>query len=79
MNLNGLRSTSVRADQIGPMAKAGIVEGVIASFDCVFVADPNREPVAAVFLDLEGHFAVFVAFLLQGRLEQAEVVVVAFG
>lgn len=79
MNLNGASSTTVGAHQICPVAEVGVVECVVAGRDRVFVARANGQPVARVFVDLEGHLAGSVAFLLQRGLQQTEVVVVAFG
>lgn len=61
------------------MSQNGIIECIVAIGYCVFVADAYCQPVAAVFLDFEGNFARLVAFLLQGRLYKAEVVVITFG
>lgn len=60
------------------MAEGGVVECVVAVGYCIFIADAHSQPVAAVLLDLECHFARFVAFVLEGGFQQAEVVVVAF-
>jgi hypothetical protein len=61
------------------VSEVGVVEGVAAGGDGVFVAGSYCQPVAGVLLDAEGHAAGPVALLLEGRLEQAEVVVVSLG
>jgi hypothetical protein len=78
MNLDRERCTSVGADEIGAVAEGGVVEGVVIGCDRIFVTEADCKPVADVFLDLEGHLAGFVALLLEGRLNQTEVVVVSF-
>lgn len=79
MNLNGASSTAVGAHQVRPVAEVRVVECVVAGRDRVFVAGANGQPVARVFVDLEGHLAGTVSFLLQGGLQQTEVIVVALG
>lgn len=79
MNLHGGGGTAVGGDEVGAVAEVGVVEGVVAGGDGVFVACAHSQPVAGVFLDLEGHAAGTVALLLQGGLHQPEVVVIALG
>lgn len=78
MNLNRSSSTTVGTNQVGAVTKIGVVEGVVACCDRVLVAGSDCKPVARIFLDLESYPARTVAFFLEGRLKQTEVVVVAF-
>lgn len=77
MSLDRRRGTAVGADQVGPVSQVGVVEGVVAGRDRILVAGAHCQPVAGIFLDLEGHLARLVALLLQRGLQEAEVVVVA--
>lgn len=66
MSLSYSKVTSIRTYKVSSMSKGRVVKGVVVAGYCVFVAHSHSKPIAGVFLDLEGHFARFVAFLLQG-------------
>ena len=60
------------------MVGDSVVEFVSVVRDHVLVACADGQPVALVLFYSEGHFARTIAFLLQGGLQQTEVITVAF-
>lgn len=79
MSLDRKRGTTIGADQIGPVSQVGVIEGVVACCDRIFVTSTYCQPVAGIFLDLEGYLARLVPLLLQGRLQKAKVIVIPLG
>ena len=50
------------------MTDLRVVESEVTGLHYGLVAETNRQPVACVLVDVEGHFAWFVSFLLNWRL-----------
>ncbi len=56
--------TCIATDHIRPVAQTRVVELVVIGLGDVFVAHPDRQPVACVLGDLERHGASILALLL---------------
>jgi hypothetical protein len=79
MSLDRKGGTTIGADQVGPVSQIGVIECIVAGGDRIFVAGANCQPVTRVLLDLEGNLTRLVALLLQGRLQETEVIVIPLG
>ena len=79
MNLYTLINTRIATHQVGTMTQRGIVEIVVALSHRIFVTNPHRQPIAAIFLHLERHLYRFVSVRTQRRFHQGKSVAVALG
>lgn len=61
------------------MPEGRIVKGIITVSYSILIADTNCKPVTTILFDFKSNSARPVAFLLKGRLHQAEMIVVTFG
>jgi hypothetical protein len=68
--------TSICASHIGSMSQGRVVKLITVGCHHTLITNTHTKPVACAFINLEGNRAGFVTFLLQGWLEQAEMVVV---